>query len=157
MPLRIVRIEQTPAGPRPRIGDDSACYPEATVRLAREWLGTLLDAHRNAPPTPQLIQFSRPEIGPRATTKQVFRATRATVSFDGVAPTRVGGVTWQCGTAQLLQRERATRLIVWSWEYVIARDVFTGRVICGPELRAEQRALDAVIEITRAMSETNGT
>lgn len=147
MPLCIVRIEQTPRDPRPLVTDDAFRYPEETVRLVREWLGTLLDAHRDKPPTPQLIQLSRPELGPNATAKQIMRATRATVSFEGVNPTFVGGFVWQAGTAELIERDRATRSVIRSWEYVIARHVLTGWVICGPDLRSAQKARDAVIEI----------
>jgi hypothetical protein len=124
----------------PIIADDSASFPEEVVRQAREWLASTVDSFRDKPPTPQLISLHRPIVtlpdgrpGP----------INGNVRFDHVAETGLHGFVFQHGTAQVLLRQRG--LIVAKFDFVVARHLPDGRMICGPRLRSVETPRGQVI------------
>jgi len=124
----------------PVIADDSETFPVDVVRQAREWLRSTVDSFRYQVPTPQLISLHRPVVtlpdgrpGP----------INGNVRFDGVNETGLYGFVFQHGTAQVLWKLRG--LIVAKVDYIVARHVPDGRMICGPRLRSVETPRGQVI------------
>lgn len=147
MPLNLIGFRNSIAGPLPVCSDDAEEYPAYMVVWVRDWLQSLFVryARPGAKPSDQIISIGRPELGPKATTDEVMAATRMSVEFTERLFINVNGVYWEAGTAEILERDRATKVILRSFEFLIARDKARGRVICGPELRATPKARDTSI------------
>jgi hypothetical protein len=111
------------------LADDAHTFPALVVKDTKAFLAQQHQSFVDKPPTPQILDLSTKSMD---SMNQVRFKTK-------LAPERIETVHFEIGTAEILLRHKPTKLILCAYHYVVARNIFDGRVILGGFLRREQR------------------
>lgn len=118
--------------PEPVITDDRAKYPASLVTNILAWLESQKAEHiAKHRPTDQLITLARPGDGPQGGVQFIGSAEAAESSGTGRT------VKFECGTFELILRDKKTRTPLVKYHYLHARNRANGDTIAGPVLWSE--------------------
>ncbi len=119
----------------PVLHDDREKLPPEVVKLVLQWLDSRLEEFQHdGKPTDQLIQATEPT-----------RFLNHKGQLQQLEPMRVGiadRYEFEAGTAEILNRHKATKTILSKNEFLTARCIRTGYVVAGPWLRRHKLSTD---------------